>query len=70
MTAVIVDDLTDTPSEKNQECTGQGIANIVAGLAAVVWLRHVLTGLSDAPAFAGRRATAMPAASAKPATQG
>ncbi|MBI1299260.1 STAS domain-containing protein [bacterium] len=31
MTAVIVDDLTDTPSAKNQECTGQGIANIVAG---------------------------------------
>ena len=31
MTAVIVDDLTDTPSEKNRECTGQGIANIVAG---------------------------------------
>lgn len=31
MTAVIVDDLTDTPSEKNQECTGQGIGNIVAG---------------------------------------
>ncbi|MCB9147999.1 MAG: SulP family inorganic anion transporter [Caldilineaceae bacterium] len=32
MTAVIVDDLTDTPSQKNRECTGQGIANIVAGL--------------------------------------
>ncbi len=31
MTAVIVDDLTDTSSAKNQECTGQGIANIVAG---------------------------------------
>lgn len=31
MTSVIVDDLTDTPSLKNQECTGQGIANIVAG---------------------------------------
>ncbi|MEZ4831320.1 MAG: SulP family inorganic anion transporter [Caldilineaceae bacterium] len=31
MTSVIVDDLTDTPSDKNQECTGQGIANIVAG---------------------------------------
>lgn len=30
MTAVIVDDLTDTPSAKNQECRGQGIANIVA----------------------------------------
>tara|TARA_R110000868_G_scaffold340212_1_gene600880 strand:- start:9605 stop:11077 length:1473 start_codon:yes stop_codon:yes gene_type:complete len=31
MTSVIVDDLTDTLSEKNRECTGQGIANIVAG---------------------------------------
>lgn len=31
MTAVIVDDLTDTTSEKNQECKGQGIANIVTG---------------------------------------
>ncbi|MCY4473115.1 MAG: SulP family inorganic anion transporter [Kistimonas sp.] len=32
MTAVIVDDLTDTPSQKNRECAGQGIANILAGL--------------------------------------
>ncbi len=32
MTATIVDDLTDTPSDKNRECKGQGIANIVAGL--------------------------------------
>lgn len=32
MTAVIVDDLTDTASAKNRECAGQGIANIVAGL--------------------------------------
>lgn len=31
MTAVIVDDLTDTPSQKNRECTGQGIANVVTG---------------------------------------
>lgn len=31
MTAVIVDDMTDTPSQKNRECAGQGIANIVAG---------------------------------------
>lgn len=31
MTSVIVDDLTDTSSDKNQECKGQGIANIVAG---------------------------------------
>ncbi len=31
MTAVIVDDLTDTPSDKNRECKGQGLANIIAG---------------------------------------
>lgn len=31
MTATIVDDLTDTDSNKNRECTGQGIANIVSG---------------------------------------
>ena len=31
MTASIVDDLTDSPSDKNRECVGQGIANIVAG---------------------------------------
>ncbi|HEY4415635.1 MAG TPA: SulP family inorganic anion transporter [Verrucomicrobiae bacterium] len=32
MTAQIVDDLTDTPSNKHRECTGQGMANIVSGL--------------------------------------
>lgn len=32
MTANIVDDLTDTPSDKHRECKGQGIANIGAGL--------------------------------------
>tara|TARA_B100000614_G_scaffold230917_1_gene224485 strand:- start:281 stop:1780 length:1500 start_codon:yes stop_codon:yes gene_type:complete len=31
MTATIVDDLTDTPSDKNQECIGQGIANTATG---------------------------------------
>jgi len=31
MTASIVDDLTDTDSNKNRECAGQGAANIVAG---------------------------------------
>ena len=31
MTATIVDDLTDTTSNKNRECKGQGIANIVTG---------------------------------------
>ena len=32
MTATIIDDLTDTTSDKNKECKGQGIANIGAGL--------------------------------------
>ncbi|RFU44539.1 SulP family inorganic anion transporter [Paraburkholderia sp. DHOC27] len=32
MTAAIVDDYTDTPSDKNRECRGQGIANIAAGI--------------------------------------
>lgn len=32
MTANIVDEFTDTDSDKNRECMGQGTANIVAGL--------------------------------------
>jgi SulP family sulfate permease len=32
MTATIVDEFTDTASDKNRECKGQGIANIVAAL--------------------------------------
>jgi SulP family sulfate permease len=32
MTATIVDELTDTGSDKNRECKGQGLANIGAGL--------------------------------------
>lgn len=32
MTAIIVDDLTDTSSDRNKECKGQGMANIGAGL--------------------------------------
>ncbi|WP_075222380.1 SulP family inorganic anion transporter [Acuticoccus yangtzensis] len=31
MTATIVDELTDTDSDKNQECVGQGIANFCTG---------------------------------------
>ncbi|ELV07417.1 Putative sulfate transporter ybaR [Wohlfahrtiimonas chitiniclastica SH04] len=31
MTAAIVDELTDTTSDKNRECKGQGLANIVTG---------------------------------------
>ncbi len=32
MTATILDDLTDTGSDKNRECKGQGVANIASGL--------------------------------------
>ncbi|WP_313456075.1 SulP family inorganic anion transporter [Stenotrophomonas sp.] len=31
MTAQIVEDMTDTPSQRNRECAGQGLANITAG---------------------------------------
>ena len=31
MTATIVDDLTDTKSDKNREYSGQGVANIASG---------------------------------------
>ncbi|MDP3092483.1 MAG: SulP family inorganic anion transporter [Nitrospira sp.] len=31
MTASIIDDLTDSPSNKNRECVGQGLANIATG---------------------------------------
>ncbi len=32
MTATIVDEMTDTTSDKNRECKGQGLANIATGL--------------------------------------
>jgi sulfate permease, SulP family len=32
MTATIIDDLTDTSSNKNRECIGQGVANMGSGL--------------------------------------
>ena len=32
MTATIVDEMTDTPSDKNRECKGQGLSNIATGL--------------------------------------
>ena len=28
LTAAVVDELTDTPSDKNRECAGLGVANI------------------------------------------
>jgi SulP family sulfate permease len=36
MTATIVDDLTDTTSDKNRECVGQGLANIAA-VSSAAW---------------------------------
>lgn len=32
LTAQLIDDLTDTTSNKNRECVGQGLANVVCGL--------------------------------------
>lgn len=32
MTAAIIDEMTDTASDKNRECAGQGLANITSGL--------------------------------------
>jgi len=32
MTAAIIDEMTDTGSDKNRECAGQGLANITSGL--------------------------------------
>jgi SulP family sulfate permease len=32
MTSAIVDDLTDTDSDRNRECKGQGLANMVSGM--------------------------------------
>lgn len=31
MTQTIVDEMTDTPSDRNQECVGQGVANTLTG---------------------------------------
>jgi SulP family sulfate permease len=32
LTAQIVDDMTDTPSDKNRECVGQGLANVASAV--------------------------------------
>lgn len=32
LTSRVVDDLTDTPSDKSRECKGQGIANLISGI--------------------------------------
>jgi SulP family sulfate permease len=31
LTAQLIDDITDTPSDKDRECRGQGVANVVTG---------------------------------------
>jgi SulP family sulfate permease len=36
LTAQILDDMTDTPSNKNRECAGQGVANIASALFGVM----------------------------------
>lgn len=55
MTATIVDDMTDTPSDKNRECKAQGIANICTpfngrGRWLFSWI--VLLGAAVAALFA------------------
>lgn len=37
MTATIVDDLTDTTSDKNRECKGQGVANVASGFLGTLF---------------------------------
>ena len=37
MAATIVDEFTDTTSNSNKECKGQGIANILARVFLVEW---------------------------------
>ncbi len=32
LTAQLIDELTDTPSDKNRECVGQGLGNVVVGV--------------------------------------
>ena len=32
LTAAVVDEMTDTPSDKNQECTGLGLANVASSV--------------------------------------
>ena len=37
LTASLVDELTDTPSDKNREAKGQGIANIITSFFLAAW---------------------------------
>ena len=41
MTANVIDELTDTESDKKRECKGQGIANIGSGLIGGLSLIHI-----------------------------
>lgn len=51
MTATIVDDLTDTTSDKNRECKGQGIANIatafIGGMAGCAMIGQSIINIKS-----------------------
>ncbi len=51
MTATIVDDLTDTPSDKNRECKAQGIANIctafIGGMAGCAMIGQSIINIKS-----------------------
>ena len=51
MTAAIVDEMTDTTSNKNRECAGQGVANIASGF---------LGGMAGTSGHDGSPTTAFP----------
>ncbi|HEY4252497.1 MAG TPA: SulP family inorganic anion transporter [Roseomonas sp.] len=59
MTAAIVDELTETTSDKNRECRGQGIANIIAplfgGMAGCAMIGQ--TGINVSSGARGRLST-------------
>src|SRR3546814_12426608 len=46
MTAQIVDDLTDTPSDRHRECVGQGVDNIATGFLGRIDRKRVVWGRS------------------------
>ena len=56
MTTNIVDDLTDTPSNNNRECIGQGVANAATGFRCVAFRKSAMPtmgqlALPTEPAF-------------------
>ena len=66
LTASIVDEMTDTTSDKDRESRGQGIANIVAGLfggmAGCAMIGQSVINVTSAPT-AGRGPSPSPASS-------